>query len=181
MCALLTTATRPQVKHAHINDSTECSCASHAAGAQHHHTKHVSSISLSSASRLDQVKLRQWLQTTIDAHWKDLFRIKGILYVDSDRRRFVVQGVHAELIGDFDDTLDDHAEPDQVSRIVFIGLHLEHTKLQAGFEACIHEAADTPPATVASLSLASPSDAAVPAEHMTSNKSQETRRRRRVD
>lgn len=53
---------------------------------------------------LQQEPLMRWLQAVLQEHWRQLFRVKGILPVRCGSgvvRDFVVQGVHAELYGEF--------------------------------------------------------------------------------
>ena len=153
----------------------------------HAHTQHITSVSLSSPTPLSLPKLRAWLQSLIDTDWQDLYRIKGILHIAGDARRFVVHGVHAELIGDFEDTTRSvPASPavtptaqassdgvpqlgDEESRLVLIGKHLNHDKLQAGFLACI-EAASSTATTTEDVSVQATPEAVKP-----------VRQRRRVD
>ncbi len=64
-------------------------------------------LTLPHGAVLRQTELMKWLQSTLRQHWKQLYRVKGILpvrCVDSGAvRSFVVQGVHAELFGEFSD------------------------------------------------------------------------------
>jgi G3E family GTPase len=100
----------------------------------------------------------------INANWQDLFRIKGILHIAGDNRRFVVHGVHAELIGDFEPLPHERvlvpsgdgdgklpsapASPvvvsDTESRMVVIGRNLDAASLQERFLSCVaHDSVDT--------------------------------------
>ena len=65
---------------------------------------------------------------------RDILRLKGILDVDGEARRLVVQGVHMLLEGE----LQREWRPDEPrsSRLVFIGRGLDRAALQAGFERC---------------------------------------------
>jgi len=47
--------------------------------------------------------LQRWLQHVISTHEPELYRLKGTLAICEDARRFVVQGVHGEVRGHFDD------------------------------------------------------------------------------
>jgi G3E family GTPase len=123
----------------------------------HDHTAHVTSVSLSSHQPMSLPRLQAWLQEMIDANWQDLFRVKGILHIEGDGRRFVVHGVHAELIGDFEPLPHERssisavagdgklpsapASPvavnDTESRMVVIGRHLDAVSLQERFLSCV--------------------------------------------
>jgi G3E family GTPase len=66
---------------------------------------------------------------------RDIFRIKGVLNVDAEDRRFVFQGVHMLLDGR-------PGRPWQFgesrrNEIVFIGRDLEEQKLREGFRECL--------------------------------------------
>jgi len=70
-------------------------------------------LTLPPAAVLQQAPLMQWLQTLLKAHWRQLYRVKGILPVRCDGsgvRDFVVQGVHAELYGEFASDQDEAAD-----------------------------------------------------------------------
>jgi G3E family GTPase len=63
---------------------------------------------------LPTIKVRQWLEEVIAAHWKDLYRLKGIVRVrpenptqasgTADEVAYVVHGIHGEM----HDYLDQH-------------------------------------------------------------------------
>jgi G3E family GTPase len=64
----------------------------------------------------------------------DLFRMKGILDLDAETRRFVFQGVHMTLEGrpgkpwKKDET--------RQNELVFIGRNLDQQEFKDGFDAC---------------------------------------------
>jgi G3E family GTPase len=72
-----------------------------------------STLVLQPAQVCSQDLLMAWLRQLLKQHWRQLYRIKGILMVRCEDsgcvRRFVVQGVHAELYGEFADGVA-HAE-----------------------------------------------------------------------
>lgn len=47
--------------------------------------------------------LQEWLQHVVATHEPELYRLKGTLAIAGESRRFVVQGVHGEVRGHFDD------------------------------------------------------------------------------
>lgn len=67
----------------------------------HHHTKGVTSVSVSDPGDVDLEAFKLWIRTLIEEQWRDLFRLKGILSVRGDPRRFVAQGAHADFCGEF--------------------------------------------------------------------------------
>lgn len=65
-----------------------------------------------------------------------LFRIKGVLSVANERKKFILQAVH-ELFEVYESDEEWADETSKVSRIVFIGLNLEKQRLQEQLEACV--------------------------------------------
>lgn len=47
--------------------------------------------------------LQAWLQHVVTAHEPELYRLKGTLAIAGESRRFIVQGVHGEVRGHFDE------------------------------------------------------------------------------
>ena len=100
----------------------------------HAHDDGVSSVSLTTQRPLDQAAVSLWLEALVAEQGRDILRLKGILDVDGEARRLVVQGVHMLLEGE----LQREWRPDEPrsSRLVFIGRGLDRAALQAGFERC---------------------------------------------
>jgi G3E family GTPase len=65
-----------------------------------------------------------------------LFRIKGVLSVANESKKFILQAVH-ELFEVYESDEEWTAGASRVSRIVFIGLHLEKQRLREQLEACV--------------------------------------------
>jgi G3E family GTPase len=104
-------------------------------GHHHHHNEDVTSISLSTEKPLDPKRFFAWVNTVTQDRGPDILRLKGILDLKGDERRYVIQGVHMMIEGD-------HQRPwkagePRCSRIVFIGRGLEKSWLEAGFTSCI--------------------------------------------
>ena len=104
------------------------------AHAGHLHDPSVDSVSLVFDTPFDRARLDPWLAAHVQAHGDDLFRLKGIVAVEGDERRHVLQGVHRII--DFR-----AAEPWGATRpatkLVFIGRHLDRARLLAGLEGCL--------------------------------------------
>ena len=103
-------------------------------GHHHHHNDDVASISLTSAKPLDSNLFFKWLQGVTQAQGPDILRLKGILDMQGEQHRFVVQGVHMLIEGDRQ-RLWQQDETRQ-SRLVFIGRKLDRASLEAGFKRC---------------------------------------------
>lgn len=93
---------------------------------------------------LDQDKLERFLGELLweqgddkddeDEHRQRLFRVKGVLSIANERNKFILQAVH-ELFEVYEASEAWDEAP--VSRVVFIGLHLQVAALEAGLRACI--------------------------------------------
>jgi G3E family GTPase len=102
---------------------------------EHHHDEHVASFYLSEERPLDLKKVEGWLSDVIRDLGPNIYRSKGILYIQGQSKRVVFQGVQSM----FD------ARPDRLwnvnekraSQLVFIGKDLDEQKLREGFAACL--------------------------------------------
>jgi G3E family GTPase len=65
----------------------------------HEHDRTVCAISIMEAGAMNSTKLATWLDRLVQAQGQNIFRMKGILNVDNEERRFVFQGVHMLLEG----------------------------------------------------------------------------------
>jgi G3E family GTPase len=110
--------------------------AAHANGAphDHRHDDEIASVSLSSPRPMDRDLLSRWLEALVAAQGQDILRLKGIIDLQFEPKRFVVQGVHMLLEGE----LQRPWKPGEAreSRLVLIGRKLDASALQAGFSAC---------------------------------------------
>ncbi|HEY9828405.1 MAG TPA: GTP-binding protein [Stenomitos sp.] len=103
--------------------------------AAHEHDPSIYSVAITETGTIDSTKLNRWLYRLVQAQGANLFRMKGILDVDDEDRRFVFQGVHM--------TLDGHPgkpwQPHETRRneLVFIGRDLDEAELRDGFLACL--------------------------------------------
>jgi G3E family GTPase len=97
------------------------------------HDPSVASVSLVFDRPFDKQKLDAYLGALVDERGDDIFRLKGIVQVGEDDRRYVLQGVHRLLdlrpMGAWDGA-------ERSSKFVFIGRNLDRADLQAGLAAC---------------------------------------------
>lgn len=63
----------------------------------------------------------------------DILRTKGVLSIENEDRKLVLQAVNMMLEGDF---VDEWGEEARLSRLVFIGRNLSYDELNAGFQNC---------------------------------------------
>jgi G3E family GTPase len=95
-------------------------------------------VSLVFDAPFERARFDAWLGRYLDEHGDDVFRLKGIVAIDGDDRRHVLQGVHRirELRP---------AEPwgrtTPASKLVFIGRKLERRALREALAGCLVERA----------------------------------------
>ena len=100
----------------------------------HEHDSSISSISIRKTGVVDSAKFNKWMFDVAQQRGPDLFRMKGILDLDAETRRFVFQGVHMTLEGrpgkpwKKDET--------RQNELVFIGRNLDQQEFKDGFDAC---------------------------------------------
>ena len=103
----------------------------------HHHPRHdnaVFSISLKGGT-LDPQKFFPWIQEITQTEGPNILRLKGILSMDKDPDRYVVQGVHMIIEGTPQRPWAEGEKRE--SRLVFIGRKLNEAALRKSFEDCL--------------------------------------------
>jgi G3E family GTPase len=116
---------------AHVHDEH---CGHDMPGHDHRHDDEIASVSLSSARPMDGAALTRWLEALVAAQGPDILRLKGIIDLQGEPQRFVVQGVHMLLEGDLQRPWK--PQETRASRLVLIGRKLDAGVLQAGFDSC---------------------------------------------
>ncbi len=101
----------------------------------HHHDLAITSIGLTDARELNADKVNNWLSYLLQSRGQDILRMKGVLNVKGEARRFVFHGVHMMLDGQFERPWAAGAA--RTSRLVFIGRDLDRHELEAGLESCV--------------------------------------------
>jgi G3E family GTPase len=100
----------------------------------HEHDESVTSVGITTPGDLDLKKFDEWLGRLLREKGQDIFRMKGVVSIKGEPRRFVFQGVHMIFDGRPDKEWGATARKNQV---VFIGRNLDRKDLNAGFEACL--------------------------------------------
>ena len=67
--------------------------------ASHHHDAEISSVGIEESRPLDARKVNDWLSWLLQAHGEDILRMKGVLNIKGDERRYVFHGVHMMFDG----------------------------------------------------------------------------------
>ena len=103
-------------------------------GDEHSHDPSLRSVGIEMPGELELHRLDAWLTELLDRDGDDIFRMKGILAVAGDDRRFVLQGVHRIF-----ETrpIDPWGHEPRGNRVVFIGRALDRDALTAGITACM--------------------------------------------
>jgi G3E family GTPase len=101
----------------------------------HHHDPEIGSIGLEDARPLNAEKLNDWLSYLLQSRGQDILRMKGVLNIKDEPRRYVFHGVHMVYDGQLERPWPSAAA--RRSRLVFIGRNLDRNELEAGLESCI--------------------------------------------
>ncbi len=109
--------------------------AAERAFASHHHDEEISSIGITDERPLDPKKVNDWFSYLLQSRGADIFRMKGVLNLRGEDRRYVFHGVHMMFDGRLERPWP--AGADRRSTLVFIGRNLDRQELEAGFHSCL--------------------------------------------
>ncbi len=101
----------------------------------HVHNDSVSSVGLQLDKALDIHKIDKWMGQLLKEKGADIYRMKGILNIEGQPKKFVFQGVH--MLFDGLPQAPWSGSEKRESRIVFIGKNLDRAALKKGFESCV--------------------------------------------
>lgn len=101
----------------------------------HDHDETVFSLSIAEPGVVNSDRFTTWLNQLVQVQGQNIFRMKGILNVDNEERRFVLQGVHMLLEGRPGRPWK--ANETRKNEMVFIGRNLPEAILKEGFQACL--------------------------------------------
>ncbi|HEV2369882.1 MAG TPA: GTP-binding protein, partial [Acidimicrobiales bacterium] len=101
----------------------------------HVHDDGITSVGFDVAGELDGERLQAWLDQLVLEWAVDIFRMKGILAIADEDRRYLFQGVHMQL--DFQPGSAWAADEERRSRLVFIGRRLDRRQLQSSLSDCL--------------------------------------------
>ena len=102
---------------------------------EHEHDADVYSVGITSPADLDEKKLNDWLRELLMQEGPDIFRMKGVLSIKNDPRRFVFQGIHMLFDGRPDRPWNKGEERE--NKLIFIGRKLNRERLEEGFRKCL--------------------------------------------
>lgn len=101
----------------------------------HEHDETVGSVAIVESGELDGNKLNEWISYLLRTQGTDIFRMKGILTIAGEDRRFVFQGVHMLFDGRADRPWKSNET--RKNELVFIGRNLNEAQLKEDFRACL--------------------------------------------
>jgi G3E family GTPase len=116
----------------------------------HHHHNHnhhdhdaphyagIEALAFQAARPLDEALFDAWLSELVGERGADILRLKGVLAMAGDDRRYIIQGVHMMLEGEYQGRWPDQST--RQSRFVMIGRNFDtpglRGQLEAQFLAC---------------------------------------------
>jgi G3E family GTPase len=106
-----------------------------ARGFHHSHThSDVTAVGITIPGDLDSKRLNAWMGELLQTRGPDIYRMKGVLSIKGDAKRFVFQGVH--MLFDGRPGKPWGSDP-RANKLVFIGRKLDRAELEAGFRRCL--------------------------------------------
>lgn len=100
----------------------------------HDHDDDIGCVAVRQTGSIDPVAFNRWLNELIQSKGRDLLRMKGIIDLERESRRFVLHGVHMTLDGRPGRAWKPSEQ--RLSELVFIGRGLDAEQLRAGVAAC---------------------------------------------
>ena len=102
---------------------------------EHLHDQTVTSVGIDLPGEVHVEKINDWLGWLLSERGTDIFRMKGVIAVKGDDRRFVFQGVHMLFDGQPDRPW--RADEARRNRMIFIGRNLDRAEIDERFRACL--------------------------------------------
>jgi G3E family GTPase len=101
----------------------------------HSHDEEVASVGIEFPGDVDIQKLNRWLGELLQTQGPNIFRMKGVLSIKDEDRRFVFQGVHMM----FDGRPDREWKKGEArkNKMIFIGRDLDRAALNESFRKCL--------------------------------------------
>jgi len=103
---------------------------------EHQHDPSLESVALAFQSSFDKERLDAYLKKLLQERGDDIFRLKGIIALEGNPRRNVLQAVHRLMEIR---PADPWGAETPSSRLVFIGRDLDKTALEQGLRSVLSE------------------------------------------
>ncbi len=124
--------------HGHEHDHGHGHDHHHHHDHEHSHYEGIDSIAMRVTAPLSEELFDAWLSELVGTRGLDILRLKGVLQMGDDPRRYIIHGVHMMLEGDYQGPWAADSVPE--SRFVLIGRNLHdprvRAEIEAGFRAC---------------------------------------------
>lgn len=101
----------------------------------HEHDQDIVCVAIRESGGVDPVAFDRWLNALVQTNGRSLLRLKGILDIEGENRRYVLHGVHMTVDGRPGRPWDKSGQ--RLSEIVFIGRNLDADQLRSGFTSCL--------------------------------------------
>ncbi|MDB5035225.1 MAG: Cobalamin synthesis protein [Chlorobi bacterium] len=105
-----------------------------ATAGDHHHHAGIDSVSISVSGEIDGTAFDAWIAGLLERDHENLYRVKAILNLPGQPRRYLFQAVHALSNWEYGRPWGDG---ERENLLVMIGRGLDRGALAAGFRACI--------------------------------------------
>jgi len=125
----------PAHAHHHHNSDHAEDGNDHVEAHDHTHDATVTSVGILEPGALNPKKLNEWISVLLRDKGQDIFRMKGVLNIAGDTKRFVFQGVHMQFDGRPHTAWKDGET--RTNKLVFIGRDLNRAELTDGFRSCL--------------------------------------------
>lgn len=102
---------------------------------EHNHDQDITCVAVRLSGGIDPIAFNRWLYALVQSKGRDLLRLKGVVNLEGEQRRFVLHGVHMTLDGRPGRAWD--ASEQRRSEVVLIGRDLDTEQLRAGIRACL--------------------------------------------
>jgi G3E family GTPase len=120
----------------HDHDEEHCDDPTHDhSHHDHQHDTSVASVGLVVPGDVDAKRMNAWFSKLLQEKGQDIFRMKGVLSLKGDPKRFAFQGVHMQFDGKA--LAPWKAGEERVNKLVFIGRGLDRAELEGGFRKCL--------------------------------------------
>ena len=79
-------------------------------------------------------KMNAWLGVLLREKGTHIYRMKGVLSIEGEAKRFVFQGIHMLFDGK---PMEPWGDEPRSNKMIFIGKNLDREELLASFKACL--------------------------------------------
>jgi len=100
---------------------------------EHEHDASVTSVGITVDGEVDRGKFNAWLEPIVTEKGVDIYRMKGLIAIAGDEKKYVYHAVHMIYSGAYTEPWGDE---ERCCKLMFIGKNLDQAELEAGFAKC---------------------------------------------